>query len=318
MSTSAPQSPSPRPRRDLRSFRLVGALAALAAAASLLLEARAFARSELVFESVYNYLVLEREGSIVRFRRMENGATVSAIDLADPRRQVIGYTGMLFGAALVKDNPRNVLSIGLGAGALNRLFGPTYPHARLTTVEIDPMILDVAKRHTGFRESAGDRVVLGDGRRHIARSTETWDWVVLDAFVRNSQVPFHLTTVEFYRLIAERLAPDGVLLTNLHYGGLLFESHLRTLREAFPQVVLFGGPATGNVVAAAVKYRAPDLLALVKGKDVAALPDLRRWGVDFAALKNQASDAAGIALSEEAPVLTDDFAPVEYLDLKPR
>lgn len=293
-------------------------LAVLATAASLLLEARAIARSELVFESAYNYLVLEREGSVVRFRRMENGATVSAIDLADPRRQVIPYTGMLFGAALVKGDPRHVLSVGLGAGALNRLFGSAYPDARLTTVEIDPMILEVARRHTGFQESAGDRVVLGDGRRYIARSTETWDWVVLDAFVRNSQVPFHLTTVEFYRLIAERLAPDGVLVTNLHYGGLLYESHLRTLREVFPQVVLFGGPATGNVIAAAVTYRAPNLLALIRGKDIAALPDLKRWGVDFPALKHQASDAAGMALSEEAPLLTDDFAPVEYLDLKPR
>jgi hypothetical protein len=180
------------------------------------------------------------------------------------------------------------------------------------------MILDIAKSHTGFQESTNDRVVLGDGRRYIARSSERWDWVVLDAFVRNSQVPFHLTTVEFYRLIADRLSADGVLVSNLHYGGLLYQSHLRTLREVFPQVIMFGGATTGNVVVAAVKFRAPDLLAMVTGNDLEGLPDLRLWGVDFAALKGKASDAAAMALANEAPLLTDDFAPVEYLDIRSR
>jgi spermidine synthase len=294
------------------------ALAVLACGAFVSPVPRALGDPGLVFESIYNYLIVAREGTTIKFRRMENGATVSAIDLADPRRQVVPYTGMLFGAALVKGDPGNVLSIGLGAGAINRLFQPAFPKARLTTVEIDPMILDVAKSHTGFRESANDRVVLGDGRRYIARSSERWDWVVLDAFVRNSQVPFHLTTVEFYRLIADRLSADGVLVSNLHYGGLLYQSHLRTLREVFPQVIMFGGTATGNVVVAAVKFRAPDLLAMVTGNDLEGLPDLRPWGVDFAALKGKASNAAAMALANEAPLLTDDFAPVEYLDIRSR
>lgn len=279
---------------------------------------RARASGELVFESVYNYLIVAREGSIVRFRRMENGATVSAIDLANPKKQVIPYTGVLFAAALVKSDPQNVLNIGLGAGAINRLFLPAFPGAKLTTIEIDPMILKVAKSHTGFREGPSERVVLDDGRRYIARSSETWDWVVLDAFVRNSQVPFHLTTVEFYTLIRERLSADGVLVSNLHSGSLLYQSHIRTLRKVFSQVALFGGPETGNVIAAAVKYQTPDLLKSVAAKDLKSLPDLKQWGVDFAAIKRMSSNAAGVALSDRAPLLTDDFAPVEYLDLRSR
>jgi spermidine synthase len=294
------------------------ALALYASCTLVFLVPPALGEAGLVFESIYNYLIVAREGTIIKFRRMENGATVSAIDLADPKRQVIPYTGRLLGAALVKRDPANALSVGLGAGAINRLFRSTFPKAKLTTVEIDPMILDIARSHTGFRESANDKVVLGDGRRYLARSSETWDWVVLDAFVRNSQVPFHLTTVEFYRLIADRLSADGVLVSNLHYGGLLYQSHLRTLREVFPQVILFGGSATGNVVVAAVKFRAPDLLRMVAGNDLGGLPDLRPWGVDFAALKREASNAAAVALADEAPLLTDDFAPVEYLDIRSR
>jgi len=309
--------PVTRARRRRCSIGPALALALAAGGLGYAIE-RALGDTRVVFESVYNYLIVDHEGTIVKFRRMENGATVSAIDLADPKRQVIPYTSMLFCAALVKGNPKQVLSIGLGAGAINRLFQPTFPEARLTTVEIDSMILEIAKSHTGFRESARDRVVLGDGRRYIARSSETWDWVVLDAFVRNSQVPFHLTTVEFYKLIADRLSTDGVLVSNLHFGTLLYHSHIRTLREVFPQVVLFGGPETGNVIAAAVKYRTPNLLDMVAENDLEGLPDLRLWGVDFARLKRKASNAAAVVLADEAPLLTDDFAPVEYLDLRSR
>ena len=300
-----------------RCFGLLLALTLVAAVGFAAPFQRSLADSRLVFELIYNYLIVSRDGSVVRFSRMENGATVSAIDLADPRRQVVAYTGMLFGAALAKRDPASVLSVGLGAGAINRLFPAAFPNTKLTTVEIDPMILDVAKTHTGFSESANDQVVIGDGRRYIARSSDKWDWVVLDAFVRNSQVPFHLTTVEFYRLIADHLTDDGVLVSNLHYGGPLFESHLRTLKEVFPQVILFGGASTGNVIAAAVKYPSPDLLVIVREGDAKGLPDLKPW-VDLADLRRMASSVDAAAMNGEASVLTDDFAPVEYLDLKSR
>jgi hypothetical protein len=44
---------------------------------------------ETVRESVFNYVIISRDGPVVRFRRMENGATVSAIDLSRPTRQVV-------------------------------------------------------------------------------------------------------------------------------------------------------------------------------------------------------------------------------------
>ena len=84
---------------------------------------------ETVRESLYNYLIISRDGSVVKFRRMENGATVSAIDLANPQRQVISYTAALFAPTLVK-TPRRVLNIGLGAGAINRLFESTLSGVR--------------------------------------------------------------------------------------------------------------------------------------------------------------------------------------------
>jgi spermidine synthase len=272
---------------------------------------------ETVRESVYNYLIISRDGPVVRFRRMENGATVSAIDLSGPTRQVVPYTAALFAVALVKPDPRSVLNIGLGAGAFDRLFVAGFPQARLTTVEIDQMILEAAKTFTAFQETEHSAVTIGDGRRYLQRHAELWDWVVLDAYVRNSQVPVHLTTMEFYRVVADRLSEGGVFVVNLHGGSALFQSSVKTLAAAFPQVVFLQVPDSGNVIGIAVKFRDRDLMQLVTSATIADLPATVTSEVDFAGLKPNFRRAGDMPLRRNTRLLTDDFAPVEFLDLQP-
>jgi spermidine synthase len=271
---------------------------------------------EIVRESLYNYLIIKRDGSIVRFRRMENGATVSAIDLANPQRQVISYTGALFAPTLIK-TPRRVLNIGLGAGAINRLFETAFPESELVSVEIDPMILEVAKTFTQFSEAERNKVVINDGRRFLQRNRDKWDWIILDAYVRNSQVPPHLTTLEFYEVVKDHLADDGVFATNVHGGTALFQSHVKTMTAAFPQVAFFPVGDSGSIIAMAVKFRSPNLLQAIAGADITKLPALAAFGVDFTDLKKGWQTAKDFELPRNIRVLSDDFAPAEFLDIRP-
>jgi spermidine synthase len=271
----------------------------------------------VVRESVYNYLNIERTGSVVKFRRLENGATVSAIDLADPRRMVIPYTATIFAAMLVNPNPGRVLNIGLGAGAINRLFEPTFKTATMTTIEIDPMVIDAAESYTGFQPDDRDQVVVNDGRRYLRQSNEKWDWIILDAYVRRSQVPPQFTTVEFYNLVLSRLNPDGVFVNNLNGGSELFQSNVKTLATVFPQVVFFTVPGTSNVIALAVTRNAPDLAKSILDVDPGRLPVLTAWNVDFAAIRGNLLTPDRIRLPRGIKLLTDDFSPAEYLDTQP-
>jgi spermidine synthase len=272
---------------------------------------------ETVRESVYNYLIISRDGSIVKFRRMENGATVSAVDLSHPTRQVVPYTGALFSAAFVKPDPHNVLNIGLGAGAFDRLFVAGFQQAQLTTVEIDPMILETAKTFAAFQETGRSHVTLSDGRRYLNRHTDLWDWVVLDAYVRNSQVPAHLTTIEFYKLVMEHLRDDGVFVVNLHGGSALFQSNVKTLMAVFPQVVFLNVPQSGNVIGVAVKFRDRDLMSLIGGWKGGGLSQALLSEVDLAGLKPNFKASKEVPLRRNTKLLSDDFAPVEFLDQQP-
>ena len=267
------------------------------------------------YDSPYNHVIVLKKADVISFKRMENGATVSAIDLASPARQVISYTRYLFAPVLFHPAPQRVLNVGLGAGAINRLFTKIFPDTLLVSVEIDPMIVEVAAEYTGFVESPNNRVVIQDGRVFLRRDKRKWDWIIIDAFVKRSQIPPHLTTLEFYRLVSDRLTDRGIMAINLHSGSRLFDSQAATLRAAFRQVLFFRVGKRGNVIALGADYDKPHLLSLMANLDFATLPDARAYEVDFAKIKNSIVPPDAELLNRPGKVLIDDYAPVEFLEL---
>jgi spermidine synthase len=265
---------------------------------------------ETVRESVYNYIIVARDGPVVSFRRLENGAAISAIDMSRPSFQVIPYTKYLFAPALVAPDPREALSIGLGAGGFNRLFNLAWPQARLTSVEIDPMIRDLAVAYTQFQETDRNKVIIEDGRRFLRRSAARWDWIVIDAFVRNSQYPPHLATAEFFALVADHLTDDGLLAINVIAGNRLADCLVPTIAAAFPGTALFAVPGAGNVVVVAAKRAQPALLPAIRAATPAPAPQLKEGGVDLVAMRALAAAPGPRAC---ARLLTDDFSPTEFL-----
>jgi predicted O-methyltransferase YrrM len=113
-----------------------------------------------------------------------------------------------------KRDIKSVLLIGLGAGSvvhlLRRDFGVRAP---ITAVEIDPVMVDVAREHFDLDGWRNLEVVVADAAEWIARATRRFDLVVIDAFYE-AQVPASLRTAEFARDLRERIAPGGWLLFN--------------------------------------------------------------------------------------------------------
>jgi spermidine synthase len=283
-------------------------------ASSFALGAAAAKPDERVRESVYNYIIVTLDDSKVSFRRLENGAEVSAIDINRPSYQIIPYTKYLFAAALVNDAPAKALSIGLGAGSFNRLFNLRYPGARLTTVEIDRMILDLAVEYTAFRQSANNAVVIDDGRRFLHKSDDRWDWIVIDAFVRNSQYPSHLATHEFFTLVADHLSDGGVLAINVIRGNKLFGCLVATINIVFPNCLVYEVPDSGNAIVLAAKNAAPPIVRQLKTALVAQGALMKDNGVDLSAMRTTGAPPTHVLCA--AP-LTDDFAPTEFLGGQP-
>jgi spermidine synthase len=267
------------------------------------------------FDTIYNSLTVEKRGSIVELRARARGseALESAIDLDDPLRPVVHYTRSLYGALFVQPQPQRVLMIGLGGAGFHRLFSAAYPDALLHTVELDPKVLELCETRMHFKPTAKTPVTIMDGRMFVKRDKQKWDWLILDAF-RGGFVPPHLKTEEFYRECAARLSDRGVFISNLHATSQLYFSDLKTIQKVFPQVVLFEVLGRGNVIACAVNYKDPVIT------DPAKWPAAKSLNAPVFAGRLDMEDIRGehalfpVPRVRTAKVLTDDFAPVEFLD----
>lgn len=266
------------------------------------------------FDTLYNSLTVERRGTVVELRARSRAGEFleSAVDLADPLRLVVPYTRSLYGALFLQPKPRRVLMIGLGGAGFPRLFTRAFPEATLHSVELDAKVLELCQTHLGFTPTARTPVTILDGRLFVKRNREQWDWIILDAF-RGGYVPPHLKTEEFYRECAARLGERGVFVSNLHSGTGLYLADLATISAVFPQVVLFQTKARGNVIACAVNYREPDITDQTRWPSADELSAPFGKHLDLAAVRREQVPLPRTAMAR-AKVMTDDFAPVEYLD----
>ena len=202
--------------------------------------------------------------------------------------------------------------IGLGGGGFNQFFENAFPTATLETAELDPQILTLAEQYLGFKPTDRDKVTIMDGRMFLRHSKATYDWIILDAF-RGGFVPPHLKTVEFYKLAQSHLSQDGLFVANVRTDSSLFASDLRTMRTVFPQLGMFDVAQTDNAVLVATNFSAPAFATMLKDAHHLSVNDTYRGNVDVAA-SIKSFDPAPPDPDKKAPLLTDDFAPTEFLD----
>jgi predicted membrane-bound spermidine synthase len=231
------------------------------------------------------------------------------LDVTDPTRLFFTYEHRfrdVVDAARPGKRPLRALHVGGGGFAFSRYLAATRPGTRSVVLELDPEIVTVGRERLGLRTDASLRVRVGDARVSIRDEPPgIYDLVVGDAFASRS-VPWHLTTREFLVEVRRVMRPGGVYVLNLiDSGGLRFlRSELATLRGTFGHVALLAARSqvttfpSGNYVVAA--RRAPLPLSSMRLR-------ARRGGYAIFA-DDWVSRFAG-----DAPILTDDYAPVDQL-----
>jgi hypothetical protein len=131
---------------------------------------------------------------------------------------------------------RAVGVIGLGAGSMACY---ATPGQTWRFYEVDPTVVQIAQDPALFsylHDCLGTRagITLGDARQQLARSRESYDLLVSDAFSGDA-IPAHLLTREAVSLELEHINPHGVLafhVSNQHadlsgvVGNLAADAHL--------------------------------------------------------------------------------------------
>ncbi|HAL29237.1 MAG TPA: spermine synthase [Coriobacteriia bacterium] len=182
------------------------------------------------------------EGDGARHLRFDRSHQ-SAISLDDPFESRIRYPDYMHLALALHPEPERVLVLGLGGGAITKRYWRDYPGVLVDSVEIDPVVVDVARDYFSLPEDERTRVFTQDARRFVQESDDVYDIVIVDAYYSDS-LPFHLTTDEFLREVKAVMAPDGVLAYNVISApegekSDLFRSMYRTAQGVWGDLWVF-------------------------------------------------------------------------------
>ncbi|MCD9625147.1 fused MFS/spermidine synthase [Rhabdothermincola salaria] len=233
----------------------------------------------------------------------------SYVDEADPAHLEFAYT-QLFAAAtdafFPTDSALDALHVGGGAFTMPRWLQATRPDTSSVVLEIDDGLVDLVDEQLPPPTDVDLEVRLGDGRRLVLEVPDaSQDIVYGDAF-GGLAAPWHLTTEEFVTEVHRVLRPGGIYVANLiDRPPLRFtRSEAATFAEVFAHVAVIAPAATiegrsgSNVVVLASDDEIP-VAALEAAVAARGLDDVVLTGADLE------------AFVDDAPVLTDDYAPID-------
>jgi spermidine synthase len=178
------------------------------------------------------------------------------------------YTKILHMGMALHPRAKKVLVMGLGGGSVPREFCEVYSNLdmQVDVIEVDSQVVDVAAKYFLHRDDNGVRTFVADGRQFISRPQREhqryylgpdgkmhsslekglphYDLIILDAYSGGGQIPAHLVTREFLESARARLAPDGILVSNIIASlegekSRFFLSEYRTMRELFENIYVF-------------------------------------------------------------------------------
>lgn len=122
--------------------------------------------------SAHNTIVVTEEENGLRVLRFgKDGVRQSVVKPGDPDYLGLPYVQVALVGLALSEETRRVLVIGIGGGTLPMFLRKYYPNAAIDAVDIDPEVVEVAKKFFGFRVGALMNAHVGD-RRDIAPSID--------------------------------------------------------------------------------------------------------------------------------------------------
>src|SRR6266571_96194 len=166
--------------------------------------------------SPYNTIIVTEDHKGLRTLLFERGGgRQSVVKPGDPDHLELPYARTALAGLALCEEPRRMLVVGLGGGSLPMFLRAHYPAATIDVAEIDPDVVEVAKKFFGFVDDELLRVHVGDGRQFIERARQAdYDVIFLDAFGAHD-VPIQLTTKEFLQITRRALKANGVVVSNV-------------------------------------------------------------------------------------------------------
>lgn len=207
-------------------------------------------------EGPFGWVIVTEARGLRTLQFERGGARQTVVRIGDPAHLELPYAPVALTGLALCEAPVRVLIVGLGGGTLPMFIRHYYPESVIDGVDINPDVVDAARRFLGFREDPRMRGIVADGRKFIETTREPYDIIFLDAFGADS-VPPPLSTVEFLRGVKRALKSTGVVVGNIwsREYNRLYDPMVRTYQEVFDDLYLLEVRGVGNRILLALPRR---------------------------------------------------------------
>jgi len=272
----------------------------------------AFWESNLTYEgeSVYNYLqVKENDRSVILSTNVLFG--VQSILMKGE-----GLTGMYYDYAMAaplmtgRDDPADcdTLILGMGTGTYANQCRRYYGDMPVEGVEIDEKITALAREYFELPEDV--KVTTYDGRAYLNAIDGKYDVIMVDAY-QDITIPFQMSSKEFFTLVKEHLAEDGVMVVNMNMRGSGEDSINAYLADTISSVFdeVYTVDVKGSTNRELFASNNPQMLENLRVHREAVMDE------GLYAMMEAVSDNLAVYEAGER-IMTDDKAPVELLGMQ--
>lgn len=255
-----------------------------------------------------------------KFRFLLQDRNLSGGQLVDYDELVFDYTKYYALYQILNPDVKTALTIGGGAYSIPKAILKDIPKAQVDVVEIDPVIYDLGKKY--FRVSENDKIInfVQDGRRFLHDSDKKYDLIFSDAYSSLYSMPEHLTTKEFFKIAKEKLNDKGVFIANV-IGSLPAQTGLSNKKHSFvlSEIKTFQSVFENSYFFAVKSPNSTEIQNLIfVGYNADEVVDFESAKIKknknpiISGLSEKRIDLQKFNL-DSYPLLTDNFAPVEYL-----
>ncbi len=268
--------------------------------------------------SVYGNITVTGKGKQLSF--YENGLHLYTVPDRLSAEEAVHFN------LLETENPENVLLIGGGAGGLLKEI-LKHPVGRVDYVELDPMIIDMAKRHLSAEDSAflsrpEVNIINEDGRFFVKRTRRAYDSVIINLGDPYTAQINRFYTTGFFRELSRILNKKAVvsfsLTSSANYISEELGDYLRSVylsaREIFPEVLIVPGDTACFLAANTAGVLTHDsdiLMSRMRKRNIDA--GYVREGYIRDKLSDERVEYARGEIEEGPPVAVNrDFRPVSY------
>lgn len=276
-------------------------------------------------ESVYNYLQVKEDDEKTVF------ATNVLFSVQSLKMKKPGLSGMYYDYAalgpvlsgLKEDSSGDILVLGNGTGTFQANCMKYFPNSKTVGVEIDKGIIDLS--YEFFDLPTDSDIYEMDGRSFLNFTDQKYDCILVDAY-QDITIPFHMSSVEFFRLVRDHLKENGVMVVNMNMrsdteGEAGINQYLGdTIAQVFPYIYMtdVNGWTNRELFATASSSVNENVKSIISGDFSGDAGNADILDVSNKELSSfMKTIAPGLTPYESSGnILTDDKAGVELLGMK--